>query len=137
MRNFVVVLLLSLSCLAADLPDAPSATKKSTWHEIEDTKPLPHRYCDGPRFFQFRKGPNDQPATNKQVFKSKAFWIQSGFMFAAEELAGTRTGAHSERIAAAGVMGFSYLGYRFFSPSFTLSETVSGMSWIREWRNAK
>ena len=137
MQRLIVVLLLSLSCLAADFPDAPSATKRSTWHDIEDTRPLPHRYCDGPRFFQFRKGPNDSPATNKQFFKSKKVWIQSAFMVGAEELAGTRTGAHSERFAAAGVFGFSYLGYRFFSPSFTLGMTGSGISWLREWRNSK
>ena len=135
----MLMTLVVLCCfsLAADLPDSPSATKKSTWHEIEDSRPLPHRYCDGPRFFQFRKGPNDQPTSNKQVFKSKAFWIQSGFMFAAEELARTRTRSESEPWAAGAVMGFSYLGYRFFSPSFTLGEDGAAISWLNEWRKAR
>jgi hypothetical protein len=125
MKTILIALILCGSAFAADLPDAPS--KVRSWHEI---KPEPYR---GPKFFQFRKGPDAPPFTNRNVLHSKAFWVQAGFMFAAEELARTRTHSESEPWAAAGVMGFSYLGYRFFSPCFTLGMTGSGAHWLKEW----
>lgn len=126
MKYAIVFLLCTLPAFA-ELPDAPSHVK--TWHEVEPKAAV----RSGPKFFQFRKGPDAPPFTNRNVLHSKAFWFQAGFMFAAEELARTRTHSESEPWAAAGVMGFSYLGYRFFSPCFTLGMSGSGAHWLKEW----
>ena len=127
MKSALVVFVLSIACLA-QVPDAPSKVK--TWHTI-DPKPVVVR--SGPKFFQFRKGPNAPLFTNHNVLHSKAFWIQAAFMVSAEELARTRTHSESEPWAAGAVAGFSYLGYRFFSPCFTLGMTGSGAHWLKEW----
>jgi hypothetical protein len=134
MKGLLICLALASACFAADLPDAPSKVKD--WHVIEPTQL--ERISNvirtqGPTFFQFRKGPDAPPFPNRNVLHSKAFWMQAGFMVAAEELARTRTHSESEPWAAAGVMGFSYLGYRMFSPCFTLGMTGSGLHWLKEW----
>jgi len=93
--------LLLIGAAAAQMPDAPQPQPKPV-----------HVYT-------FRKSWQDPPLrTNRQVFRSKLFWISEGTSFAAVAIACSRKNSgeqwHSELPAWGAQVGFYYIGSRFF-----------------------
>jgi hypothetical protein len=103
-----ILLILALSsCALAQLPEAPQPQPKPV-----------HVYT-------FRKSWQDPPLrTNKQVFKSKFFWISEGAAFASMAVACNRkgTGEHwpNEATAWGAGFGLGYLSDRFFDELYTV-----------------
>ena len=98
---------LLLGAAFAQIPDAP--------------QPQPNPV----HVYTFRKSWQDPPLrTNKQVFKSKVFWISEGAAFASMAVACSRknTGEHwpNEAVAWGGGFGLAYISARFFTELFTV-----------------
>lgn len=103
------LLILCASCFAQELPDAPSTVQ-------------PPVIQPGPKFFQFRKGPQAPPlATTKQVFKSKVF-MSAHLIYTASVITDiqmtheAKEKWHSEAPVIPVIWGMDYLMYRFICP---------------------
>ena len=130
MKFFLLVLLLAPALFAqsAAYPDAPSSTTKheerATWKVTVERKPV--------SFWTFRKSWED-PAlrSNKQVFKSKVFWLTHAGLWAATIVAtrNPRSGEenHSELPVAAVLTGMDYFFMRWVGAPMALGPPVYGM----------
>ena len=134
MKLLLILFLITLSAAAqsprthleaTSLPDAPSVlqpktSQRSQWHDMAEIPPQRTVH-----FFTFRGSWQDSPLrTNKQVAKSKLFWLANGAGWATAIIACRNSRSNetwgSEMPAMAGASALSYLGFRFFSGGFML-----------------